>query len=254
MFDIYSSVCNIKETTGDYMTKTHHTFVQELGGRGLYPIEGYVNARTKIAFECEVCGRRWESTPNNILRGQGCPDCANVRRSVKHLKENKILSDNGFYLEVDVSTKRHPNSTMLIDKKDWDALDLNGRVYVSKPKGCKTKYARTHVGGRSVLIHRMLIDSDIVDHKNRNGLDNRRVNIRPCTSSQNGMNRNVRSDSVSGFRGVSKRCDGKKWRASIGHNGGQFHLGSFATFAEAVEARVRKEIELFGEFANVGGK
>lgn len=40
----------------------------------------YVNARTKVACRCGVCGAVWEATPNHLLRGAGCPQCAGTAR------------------------------------------------------------------------------------------------------------------------------------------------------------------------------
>ena len=36
----------------------------------------YVNARTKVACRCKECGHEWEASPNHLLRGTGCPNCA----------------------------------------------------------------------------------------------------------------------------------------------------------------------------------
>lgn len=43
--------------------------------RDIFIVSEYVAARTKAQFECK-CGHKWESTPNNIKKGQGCPKCA----------------------------------------------------------------------------------------------------------------------------------------------------------------------------------
>ena len=40
----------------------------------------YVDARTKVACRCRVCGSTWEATPNHLLRGAGCPTCAGTAR------------------------------------------------------------------------------------------------------------------------------------------------------------------------------
>lgn len=57
----------------------------------------------------------------------------------------------------------------------------------------------------NIYLHRQLIDAtkgDIVDHINGNPLDNRRCNLRICTSTLNNMNRPVRSDSKTRIKGV----------------------------------------------------
>lgn len=40
----------------------------------------YVNARTKVACRCRVCGHEWDAVPNHLLRGVGCPECAGTAR------------------------------------------------------------------------------------------------------------------------------------------------------------------------------
>lgn len=40
----------------------------------------YVDARTKVGCRCKTCGTEWEATPNHLLRGAGCPQCAGTAR------------------------------------------------------------------------------------------------------------------------------------------------------------------------------
>lgn len=66
--------------------------------------EDYINVREKISLKCNNHQTIWESTPDKIFRGQGCPDCANERRSVfnpklaeKH-KESWITKPSKVYI------------------------------------------------------------------------------------------------------------------------------------------------------------
>src|ERR1700676_5360894 len=63
-------------------------------------------------------------------------------------------------------------------------------------------YAGTRHSGKTILLHRLLTGFPPfkLDHKNRNGLDNRRCNLRPATSSQNSANSARRADNTSGFK------------------------------------------------------
>src|SRR5437879_4118875 len=59
---------------------------------------------------------------------------------------------------------------------------------------------------RTILMHREIMrtqDGFDTDHINNDKLDNRRENLRICTASQNMQNKDIRSDSTSGFKGVS---------------------------------------------------
>ena len=42
----------------------------------------YINNRTGVSCRCTVCGKEWSPTPNSLLDGHGCSDCANRKRSI----------------------------------------------------------------------------------------------------------------------------------------------------------------------------
>lgn len=87
-----------------------------------------------------------------------------------------------------------------------------------------------------------------LDHINGDPMDNRIVNLREASRSQNTMNTPVRSDSASGVRGVKWFAPSKKYLAHIGVNGERFHLGLFDTIQEAQKAYVAAAQKLHGEF------
>lgn len=92
-----------------------------------------------------------------------------------------------------------------------------------------------------------------VDHKNQNKLDNRRCNLRPATSSQNAVNRTLRRNNKSGFRGVSWYKQTKRWHAQITIQGKVRHIGYFAGNKDgkcaAARAYNREAVKAFGMFA-----
>lgn len=57
--------------------KTNDEFVEELIrlNLGVMSLDQYTNNKTKMRFKCQY-GHTWETTPNHILRGSGCPYCA----------------------------------------------------------------------------------------------------------------------------------------------------------------------------------
>lgn len=156
------------------------------------------------------------------------------------------------------------NSIALIDKEDaplvkhycWGLSCHNYTRYAI------TWFTHPELGPSSYVIymHRLILGAgpnDVCDHINRNGLDNRRSNLRLCTSSQNGSAKIIDSAGTrSGYRGVWPSVTGQRWEAVIKHKRQRYFLGHYATPVEAAAARDIAAIELHGEFAtlnNVAG-
>jgi len=145
----------------------------------------------------------------------------------------------------------------IIDDEDFDRLRhykyrFDGgyavRTLPIKEKGYKTNYKLHHdiVGKPPKGMH--------VDHINRNKLDNRKENLRIVTPSENVMNKTVRKDCVSGYKGVvlcKSRNSYKQWRAHIQNTVTKKLecVGYFETLKEAVIAYNKRAEELRGKFA-----
>lgn len=118
-------------------------------------------------------------------------------------------------------------------------------------KGSSTYYATTWIvenGTRKLLgMHSIVMGYNKIDHINHNGLDNRKINLRPCISSQNSANRRKHKNTICQFKGVYKA--GNYWRARVTKNGRAYNVGYFDSEKGAALAYDRKAEELFGEFA-----
>lgn len=106
----------------------------------------------------------------------------------------------------------------------------------------------------SIFMHRQILglkykDGVKSDHKNGNGLDNRRQNLRKCTNAQNIQNQKIRLNGTSKYKGVYKQ--NKRWRAVITYNRLPILLGYFNNEIDAAKAYDMKAKELFGEFARL---
>ena len=92
---------------------------------------------------------------------------------------------------------------------------------------------------------------DQVDHINLDKLDNRWVNLREATNSQNQANIHAHITNTSGFKGVSWHRGVQKWRAQIERDGHSCYLGYFDTPEAAAAAYANAAQKHFGEFARV---
>ena len=101
-------------------------------------------------------------------------------------------------------------------------------------------------------MHRLIIgakDGEVVDHRNRNGLDNRKQNLRICTHAENTRNSRPHFSS-SNYKGVHKNNRrGKDWTSSIRFNGKLYHLGYFDREVDAARAYDAKAKQYFKTFA-----
>lgn len=102
-------------------------------------------------------------------------------------------------------------------------------------------------------MHRFILGLPVwnppVDHKNGDGLDNRRSNLRVCSWAQNSGNRVLDSRNTTGFKGVSFCVANKKFHAALRAKGEAYHLGYFEDAISAAKAYDAGAIQHFGEFA-----
>ena len=125
-----------------------------------------------------------------------------------------------------------------------DAHLLGGKIWRTISSGTQAAYAFTRP---KTLLHRLIFTEGRADHKNRNGCDNRRENLRACTSSENSANRRRKTRTLP--RGVFRQRN--KFQASIVANKKKIHLGTYNTPEQAAKAYDAAAIKYFGEFATL---
>ena len=91
--------------------------------------------------------------------------------------------------------------------------------------------------------------SDFIDHINGDGTDNRIINLREATHSQNQHNRKISKNNKSGYKGVSRNAYG--WLAQIAVNGKNRRIGAYSTPELAAKAYADAAQRMHGEFSNV---
>lgn len=150
------------------------------------------------------------------------------------------------FTKVPLFSRRYPGLVALVDVNDYEIVS-RFRWFPDKSK--HTFYARANlqaVNGRqpSIKMHKLITGFDQVDHKDRNGLNNQRSNLREATQTENLANRATWGTSK--FKGVSRSRG--KWRAQISIDNKVRNLGQFTEEIEAARAYDRAALEQFGEF------
>ena len=123
----------------------------------------------------------------------------------------------------------------LVNDKIW-YISHNGYVV-------STVYNKDSKKNDHYYIHRIIKPTDmIIDHKNRDKLNNRKYNLIECTVLQNNLNRGIQSNNTSGHKGISFDKRRNKWRSRITVGGHDKHLGYFDTIDGAINARSTAEL------------
>lgn len=143
----------------------------------------------------------------------------------------------------------------LVDDEDYERVAAHRwRAHINTRS--RSIYAVRTERGRTVWMHRFILglgqDGPRVDHRNGNGLDNRRrVNLRPATRSENARNKKPQSGRA--LKGIcrSKRNKTHPWSAAINVESKPIFLGTFTTPIEAARAYDRAAVQLHGEFARL---
>lgn len=113
-------------------------------------------------------------------------------------------------------------------------------------------YACRKAGGRVLYLHREVLCAAPgvhVDHRDGDGLNCRRANLRAASRFENEQNRGKNRNNRSGFKGVSRSASVRGWVAKISAHGRQRHLGVFRTAEDAARAYDAAASALHGEFA-----
>ena len=87
-----------------------------------------------------------------------------------------------------------------------------------------------------------------VDHKDCDGLNNTKSNLRIATHQQNNFNRRLTSKNKSGLKGVYWSKEKNKWRVQIGVYGKNVNIGYFETKEAAHIKYCEFSRKLHGEF------
>lgn len=140
---------------------------------------------------------------------------------------------------------------LIIDSSDYDKVSK----YAWHSKKSRSTYYAVHKsytssGSLVIPMHRYILDApkgSIIDHKNGNGLDNRRANLRFVTRQYNRANSLENKNKLDSLpKGVYKsKSKRNPYRAVLRTNGKNYHLGYYPTISEAHIAYKTKASEVF---------
>ena len=128
----------------------------------------------------------------------------------------------------------------------------------SRDLGCVNAQGYVHikVDSKSMKAHRLAWflyykeePPEFIDHINLDKTDNRIVNLRAADRRGNNCNQGLRSDNSSGYKGVCRTPNGKRWAAYASVCGKRHHIGYFDDILDAADAAKNARIKFNGEFA-----
>lgn len=135
----------------------------------------------------------------------------------------------------------------LIDKDDFDKINkyswsMMGRGYI-----------KSKIDGKNIYLHRFIVDQYdpkiIVDHINKDPLDNRKKNLRTATLSENAFNRKKSANKSSEYKGVSFDKNKNKWQAYFKIDQVKYLIGYFDKEKIAAKNYDHYARKYYGDFA-----
>lgn len=163
---------------------------------------------------------------------------------------------------ITINSPTHGIHEVLVDDEYYDMLNAVKWV-IRKNEDCiyaqhSMPYPSSKKGQKAIQMHRVILGlrnpKIFVDHKDRNGLNNQKNNLRACTTSEN--NKNRKSVGASKYLGVGIKVNKTKtyWRATISVNNKGIYLGVFKDEEAAARAYDEAAKIHHGEFANLNFK
>lgn len=142
----------------------------------------------------------------------------------------------------------------LVDDEDFEKVS-KFRWYAEKAKG-KNKFYAAHKRDKKKYLHRFVMrdpKGKQIDHRNNDGLDCRKMNLRVATNQQNRMSsvKTKRNKKSSRYKGVTFDKRSGRFIAQIMKAGKHFHLGSSLNQKDCAKMYNKAALKLFGSFAKL---
>jgi hypothetical protein len=175
---------------------------------------------------------------------------------MKSKTRNKIVYQDSLITKILLVSPKYGDQECIIDTEDYNKIK-DYHWSLSLEKSTNRFYVMSYFKKNNKSIHSLIqriildiIDSNFEgDHINHDTLDNRKNNLRKCTTSNNAMNRFINKSNKSGYKGVSWQKDRKKWAAAIKVNYKSINLGRYNNKIDAAKVYNQAALKYFGEFA-----
>jgi hypothetical protein len=158
--------------------------------------------------------------------------------------------------ELIIDSKTHGRKIVLLDDEDYDRV-IQWKWSVTYNPRSENFYSKRTIKVESgkwknLYMHVFIMKSDTfkgenVDHRDHNGLNNTRENLRITDKIHNHMNQKIRKDNLSRYKGVTKHNN--KFQARYTYNGKRVSIGYYLSSEEAARAYDKASKQYFGKFA-----
>lgn len=196
--------------------------------------------RTNILWLCQCnCGNITKVASTELLQGK-TKSCGCLKKETPYrvLKKYNTYDLSG---EYGIGWTSNTNEEFYFDLEDYNLIK---NYCWNKHQG----YLEAADNQKIIRIHRLIMNAPkgyVVDHISHNTLDNRKINLRIATYSQNSMNRIKRFDNSSGITGVTWDDRANLWVSYIGFQNENICLGYYLNFDAAVIVRKKAEEKYF---------
>lgn len=234
---------------GMYMCRKHRNEIKN---------NGYIRDKRKPVLpkkmrKCEVC----ESIDDVIYHKERyiCRrHYSQIRLYGETLKrtkydKNEIVIYEDF-AEIVLYNKDHLEVTRaIIDLDDVERVKCYKWAYDSLHNYVTTTVKGEHMGLHQLVMNTKGLNKNIVvDHIDRNGLNNRKSNLRVADKSINAINTDLRANNKSGVTGVSFSKRHNLWRSYISYDKKRIELGWYSNKDEAIVSRLNAEAEYYPDY------
>lgn len=238
---------NFKDLTGQYFGRL----------KVLERAEDYVDKKGKHYVqwicECQCQEKNIVIIKRGNLTRHITQSCGCLQRELVSKRFSGELNTYDLSGEYGIGYASNTGTEFYFDLEDYDKIkDYRWFEHIVMKKYRRieaySKMDKDNSLSRTVALH-YIITGKMQDHINRNPLDNRKENLRPCNHCENSRNRKRPSNNISGVTGVSYNKLKKYWVTRININKKETVIYIGKDFEEAVKVRLQAEKDYYGEFA-----